>query len=487
MELALMSEWTSRISNHRIWESMKALGPVIDKAATLDDAEPLAEEALDRLSSVLAFCGKRLGGTPPELLLATPLDPIASAFDSQRTEVEAYISDKNIAHLTTANNLADTVLTNLNQFPGALSPEELVGLNQVINRYRAALEDQERTSIETRRKANSELTGLVAAGDALRTQSQADLTALKAQIEAERQKILTQTAEHQKLFTEAQTSRGATYNETVLKIQESLAKTLSDQQGQFSTAQENRGREFAATQTDAQKRFGDLIADHTKRLAEQDAEFTKQRDALVAASREGLANLGVKYELEAKNVLDEVNTRRSEVEKLVGVIGSLGVTSGYQKTAQNARLSMWVWQGITVVAMGVLIFFAYHAFLSTTQGDFRWPAFAGRVFLTITVGVLAAYGASQADRFFQMEKYNRKLSLELAAIDPFTALWSPDDQYKFKLAIGQRSFAQDEAPSYKDQKSPATAIDVLASKEGQQVAQLFVDLTQKILKGAKEV
>ena len=180
-----------------------------------------------------------------------------------------------------------------------------------------------------------------------------------------------------------------------------------------------------------------------------------------------------------------MDNHRKDVEKLVGVIGNLGVTSGYQKTANMARITMWFWNVVAVSAMIGLIRFAYVAFLPTLLGDFKWEAFAGRVFLTITVGVLAAYAASQADRFFKMEKYHRKLALELAAIDPFIALLPLEEQHKFKLEIGRRSFAQEEVPASGGDKSPATTLDVLASKEGQSLVQTIVDAVVKIVKGIK--
>jgi len=198
--------------------------------------------------------------------------------------------------------------------------------------------------------------------------------------------------------------------------------------------------------------------------------------------KSNLLPLNESYEKSAKVILEQVNERRKEIEKLVGVIGNLGVTSGYQTTANNARKTMWVWQAVTVVALGLLIGFAYFAFLPTIHGNFSWSAFAARAFLTITVGVLAAYAAAQADRFFRMEKYNRKLALELAAIDPFIALLPQDEQHKFKLEIGRRTFAQDEVPE-KHEKSPATTVDVLASKEGQRVLKILADMAPKMKSG----
>jgi hypothetical protein len=467
-----MSEWTSRIRDHRIWELMRGLGPTIDKVAQLDDLDPAALEALERIRSVLAFCGKRLGGSEPLTTLPAPLDAI-----------EAFITDRNLTHLTNANQSADSALANLAQVPGPSTPEELIGLIEAVAFHTAALEQQERLSSTARKQSTAEVNDLTAALEALKVQTQSTIAELKSQVDAERQKISAQAAEQQKAFTDAQQARSNTYSETLLKIQENLTKTLTDQQGQFSAAQENRGREFTAAQTDSQKRFGDLIADYTKRLADQDVEFARQRDSFVAIAEKQLTDLNKGYEEAARKILEQVNTHRKDVEKLVGVIGNLGVTSGYQTAANGARISMWVWQGVAVLAMLGLVSFAYFAFLPAMKGGFTWEGFAMRAFLTVTVGVLAAYAANQADRFFQMEKYNRKLALELAAIDPYIALLPEEKKNKFKIEIGQRSFGQEEAPSLKAEKSPATTLDVVAgSKTLQQIVQLFSDIVQKLPK-----
>jgi hypothetical protein len=334
------------------------------------------------------------------------------------------------------------------------------------------MDEQLRSGTSSRRETSARVEELTKSLEALKVYAQTTLAELKTQFDAERQKITTQAAEQQKAFADAQESRSHTFNETVLSVQANLTKTLTDQQGQFSAAQENRNRDFTTAQTEAQKRLGDVITDYTKRLTDQDSEFTKQRSAFVATATEKLSALHEDYDKKAKVILDEVNKHRSDVEKLVGVIGSLGVTSGYQTTANRARTSMWIWQSITVAAMCGLIYFAYHAFLPSVQGEFKWESFAARVFLTITVGVLAAYAGAQADRFFHIEKSNRKLALELAAIDPFIALLPQDEQYKFKLEIGRRSFAQDESIVAKSDKSPATTLDLLTSDQMKQFMEM---------------
>ncbi len=456
-----MSEWVSRVTDHRIWNQMKALGPMLDSSLRLEDIDAGATESIERLRSVLALCGKRLGGSDPLNIAPASLDAIAGAIESQKSEIAAFISDHNPAHLVNANGAADAALVSLAQVPGIVTSEDLIGLMQSITAYRAVIDEQTQTSRTSRQEAKVQIEALASG-----------LSELKTQLEAERTKVSTQAAEQQKLFADGQEVRSKTFSETILKVQENLTKTLSEQQGQFSTAQENRNREFTTAQTESQKRLADLLADYTKRLTDRDTEFGKEQAVALSDSRNKLAELDKNYQIEAAKILGKVNQHREEVEKLVGVIGSLGVTSGYQTTANRARHSMWLWQGVTVAAMCGLVYFAYHAFLPSIQADFRWESFAARVFLTITVGVLAAYAGTQADRFFHMEKYNRKLALELAAIDPFIALLPQDEQYKFKLEIGRRSFAQEEIAVASTEKSPATTLDLLQSDQFKQLLEL---------------
>jgi len=452
---------------------MNDLGPIIDNALSLEDVEANTLAGLERLRAVLTYCGKRLGGGDPLLVLPASLEALAGSFESQKSAIQAFVTDKSADHITVANAAADNALLTAFQLPGLLTSEEQIESVRNISSYRNAIEELAQRSYEARKKAASDIEELNLGITSFKGQIQNSLAELTALIDARQNEIGKVSLEQQKVFADAQESRSKAFNETVLKLQDNLSKTITDQQGQFSTAQENRSQ-----------KFGDLIAEYTKRLTDQDAGFTKERNDFASAAEKKLMDLYGHYEYEADKILNGVKKNREDVEKLVGVIGSLGVTHGYQTTANRARISMWIWQGITVAAMCGLIAFAYYAFLPSIKGDFRWESLAARVFLTVSVGVLAAYAGTQADRFFHMEKNNRKLALELAAIDPFIALWPLEEQQKFKLAVGQRTFAQDETPNSKMDKSPATTLDLFA-KEGyaQDILKIVIDAAQKTIKG----
>jgi hypothetical protein len=458
-----MGEWESRIRNHRVWEVMKSLGPNIDKALQASDIESTALESIERLRAILSFCGKRLGASDPLTVLPSTLDSLAGSFETQATELNAFLNDSNTQHLNNANTSADTALATVTQVPGLASSEEIIGLIETVHKYRTTLDEHEKLSASARVRTTAEIQELNQVLGTLKTDTEATLAELRAQLEAEKQKISAQVSEQQRLFADEQSTRGAAYNETISKIQETLTKTFSDQQSQFSTSQENRNAQFTSLQ-----------GEYTRKLAEQDAQFSKELTTNVETWKRI-------YEKEGDSFLFSINKSKEKVEKLVGVIGELGVTSGYQTAAMKARNQMWFWQGMSVLAMAGLIFIAYRVFLPTILGEFKWEGLVARLFLTITVGVLAAYSVSQADRFFHQEKYNRRLALELAAIDPFIALLPEAEKEKFKLEIGRKTFAQEEvvAPG----KSPATTLDLLSnSKQVQQLVESITEIAKTLAK-----
>src|ERR1700753_1665257 len=137
-----MSEWTSRIKDHRVWNLMKSLVLSIDHAVQMEDNTPDVLEGLERLRTVLAFCGKRLGGSAPDTTPPGPLETIASNLNAEKNEIDGFLRDHSPTHITSANNLADSVLLQLSQIPGIASPEELISIIDVVNIRRQEVEKQ---------------------------------------------------------------------------------------------------------------------------------------------------------------------------------------------------------------------------------------------------------------------------------------------------------------------------------------------------------
>ncbi len=417
-----MGQLTDRIKNHGVWQQLEALGPVIDQALGRDGVDADAVEALERLRTVLTLAGKRLAAADPFTTYPAALDGLATAFANATTEVRNFIANGSTGHLTNANSHADTALGNLAVVTLPTTPKELQSLRDATVSYRSSLDDQLKKA-----RASS-----VAVAGELET-VRAKTTELATEIASERQR---------------------------------LSELGSVFQQQFSAAQETRNRDYTEAQGSRQEKFGTLIADFSTRLTEQNADFTQRKEAAIKQFDDDAAALKQNYAAAGKAVLDEIDGHRKNVEKLVGVIGDLGVTSGYVKVANYARIALWIWQSIAVLAMGGVIVAAYKLFIPELQGPFSWWQFAGRIIMTLTIGVLAAYAAHQGDTYKVMERQNRQRALELAAVGPFLAPLPQDKQDEFRLGLGGKTFGQNGAgENGHNGRSPATLLDLAKSPE----------------------
>jgi len=416
-----MSEWSDRLKASPVWRALEELGPALDSAEKRDDLDALALEAIVRIRSALSFIGRRLATADATLVQIGPIDAAGNHIQSATAEVQQFTANGPYGHLANANGQIDSALGYLAQVNIPLVPSDLQALREAADRYRDALE------ANTKRSAVS-VARLVADSDALA----ARLTELTNEMSAERQR---------------------------------LSLLTSDFQAQFSSAQDARSSEYSAAQAARQDKFAEWSASANESLSRQEVVLTRDRERLATEHGAALQQLRTDYEEQARHVLATMKKQQSDVEKLVGVIGNLGVTSGYLNTAKEARGTVRVWQGIAVAAMTGLIAVAYLTFLPVVQGNFTWESFAGRVFFTLTIGVLAAYAASQADKYHTIERRSRAAALELEALGPFLAPLPVEKQQEFRLTIGDRTFGHAEGADLST-KSPATTIDLLMkSKE----------------------
>jgi len=455
---------------------MTALGPAIDRAVARKDIDSPSLDGLERVRAVLTFTGKRLAGADPQLMHPAPLQDIASHLQSTLSEIDAFVADGDAVHITNANSQADSILAYLPAINYSFVADDWMALRDAGVSYRESLEQNLLSTKESLSKISADFAQL--------EQRISELSTVESD---ERAKISSLSTDFQSQFTVAQENRNREFAQQVdaaisqvksdaTGVQQRLSELATEIgterdrltslttefQSQFSTAQETRNREFAEVQSNRQEKFSTLLADYKQRLSDQNAEFSKQRDTAFQDYEKNVAALNSQYSESAAAILDQIEQHKQDVEKLVGVIGNLGVTSGYLKTANHARLMTWIWQGITVAAMGGIIFIAAIAFMPLVQDAFTWEGFAGRVFVSLTVGVLAAYAAAQADKHSQVERRNRKLALELEAIGPFLAPLPVEKQEEFRLEMGNRSFGRDESGlDGKAEKSPATMIDIL--------------------------
>ena len=417
-----MSLSAEQFQSHLIWKSLSDLGPLIDQALTKDGLDAPTLEELARLKSVLSFTGKRLAGADPYLLQLVHLDSLSTALNTAATQVQNFITNSNAAHITAANVQADLALTALSQINVQVTTEDFVAAKEAAENYRLSF--------------NKIFSDIQAEASQLNVEMESfksRLSELSAEEDAVKQRLLVLTPEHQ---------------------------------AQFDMAQKTRLDEWESSQGERQEKLEALTLEYETGLKNKEVEFTKFKGEIEELHIKYLDEMKKEFVDSASKIRDEILERKREVEILVGIIGDRGVTSGHQKAANEAREDAKVWQRVTVASMILLIGLAIFIFLPQLAGTFTWESFAGRVFITLTVGVLAAYAGSQADKYQKIERYSRNLALELEAIGPYIAPLDQDKQDEFRLKIGDRTFGREGGSTHKsDEKSPTSVADVFAKSK----------------------
>lgn len=472
-----MVQWADRFKNHPIWDHLQNLGPAIDNALKREGLEPPVIEGLVRLKAVLAFTGQRLAGADPFILNFGVLDKLGSQFQAIIPEIQNFTANGNVGHITTANTVADTALNVLAQINVLLTTEDFISAKEGAETYRIGLDN---VLSELRKSSGQLLKDL----DALESRT----NELTVEINNEKTRLTTVSTDFQTKFVADQELRSNEFAAAQKNQQEQhsshlaeLKQVSSDLQAKFLADQESRSNEFTTNQKEQLELHSALISEFKEKLSAQNLDFNEQGVKIALTHHNELEALKEEFVEAATKLRDELTERKVEVEKLVGVIGNLGVTSGYLNTANEAKTTIKVWQGITVAAMVGLIAVAIVAFWPSVGGAFSWGSFAGRVFISLTFGVLAAYAASQADKYQGVERQNRRLALELEAIGPFIAPLPTEKQEDFRMNIGERSFGHGDGAFRGDTKSPATLVDVLLqTKESKEFRALVAEIIKAV-------
>lgn len=500
-----MSQWDERISNHAIWAELEKTGAELDRALSREGIDLETSSGIERIRAVIALCGKRLAAADPILIDPRTLASISGQLSVVRTELEAFVGDGNGARIVTANSRVDDIIAFLGAIPSAVDSEEITIINAAVTAYRKAVEDYLQTALAKQREL-----------DAASTANSQKIANVEATLTSEQQRLAALVTEQQTQFSAAQDKRASEFSTAQADQQAKFSASSSEQQAQFSMDQDSRKTAFSDAARENQDKVSKLLADYTQQLKDQETLFAENTAAQTKANAEDLETLKSEYESNAASLLSQIQKHKSDVEKLVGVIGNLGVTSGYLTVANHARKMLYLWQSLTVLALGGLIVIAFMMAFphekpspavtlalvqkSDAQGVAKdtqksevaqvaatsvstpqpssdsafYQGFATRVFLSLTFGIFAAYAARQATRFLEIEQKNRKRALELEAFGPFIEPLDKEMKDKFRLEIGERSFAvPDQHPQKHAEEEPVTALALLKSKE---VSEFFSNL-----------
>jgi hypothetical protein len=407
-----MSQWDERVESHPATQGLQALESKLAGAEAPDD--PAGVEALERLKRVVTYLAGLFDRSDAWLVTPSILDNLNTQITSLSSHVDSFISSKDATNLTNANSYADAALDVARGWP-VTQAQESEELSKSANSFRKSAGDLIKGLNQDSEETRTDLDRVRKKLTDVRTEATTQVDELKGQLSAV----------------------GSQIDAEKVRVDE----TITQFQSQFSEGQEARR------------------AEHEKSVSEQKENFQKQLEETVSES----TRQGKEAKEEADALVGVITKLRDQAAKLVGVIGTTGMTGGFQKYANDQKSEADRWRWIAVVAFSLLAIVGLWLVATAGVPNFSWPRFAAKAFVSAPLIALAGYASKQSHDHRLAERAARQFELEVAALDPYIALLPPERQIIVKEEMARKIFGRVvEPPRHKG--PPAIEIEELIRK-----------------------
>lgn len=383
-----MSSHDEQITTHPLWESLAQLEAAIHGVEASSDGD---RAVLERFATITRFATRWLERSEPALVKTATLDAANQQASAALSQVQSFASNGNSQHLTNAVAQMESVLTHAQQVWAAVDVEDVGSVRDDVSSFRKSASQH--------------------------------VNALSAEVDAVRAELRAVEAERDELRTEIEEQKGR------------LDAAIAEFQQQFSAAQESRSSEHDASRSQRSDEHAQAMKAATSAVEEIVEAARVSREAQVELFGDARSELVEK----GGETLAELRGLRDEAAKVVGVVGNIGITGDYQKSAkQEKRQAFWWAVAALAFFIGAVVAAAY--FLTVDTDGLGAAGTARRIALSLIVAAPATFCVSQSREHRTLERRNRSLELELASLDPFVAPLPAEYQQAMKAELAARYF-----------------------------------------------
>lgn len=164
----------------------------------------------------------------------------------------------------------------------------------------------------------------------------------------------------------------------------------------------------------------------------------------------------------AKELIKELKDKVEDAKKIVNVIGNIGITGNYQENAEYNRKQANRWRWIAIVFMVISIGYLGYSVYTISQYD--WHISLLRIIATTIFIYPAQYAASQSNKHREQELYNKKMELDLSAINPFIELFNDEKKREIKEKLVEKYFNNNLVSSENKSEVPITIYEKIVNQ-----------------------
>ncbi len=432
-----MAKWENRFLDHDLFRNINSIGKSIKKIKDSDVAYLNKNniEDFERLAHIIRVVEDKMKNADPLLIDINTLNNINAHILQIANYVNNFIVNRSDNELSNVNPHLDNLLREMVFITTINSTNDINNIQEALKSFSKStmiiLNEIENNANDLRTSVNN---------------TKQEVEQIRNAIDKERSRLDNFINQAQEAMSKGEMTR----NETISQGEQ---KRNSDWSNSI---------EIFKTQTS--KEIERVTAEFNKSIEENKSAFHRFQDCLQNET-----------ELQIKRIED----LKEEAQNLVHIIGSTGMISGYQKNADRARVTSYVWQCVSVLAFVGLIGFAIYAFSHTGDLEFAWSRFFSRMLTASTFAILGTYAARQASKYERVERRNRNIELELTSINPYLAEMPKEMSDKLKEKLAEKYFGNNEAENEKDNELPDTAIEIMREC-AKQCASTVQDVVKKL-------
>lgn len=375
-------------SSHPVFEKFQQLEQIL----TNDESRKQMDlENLNFFDTFYKYGKGRLNLTIPVLVQESELNNLLNEIDSGNVQLNTYLGNKNIGHLTNATNNFISALNRIKSFPFLISKGDF-NFSDTISIFQNVVEekyDEIKSKNESLEKELSEL--------------QDELNDKKTQLQNLEKKVADKETEILAVLTK--------YN-----TEFDTLKTNAN------TSVETDRTTFAAKIEADRKEFTDSFEDDKKTYKTEFISLVK------------------KINDDASATMSSLDKKLEEAKSIVNIVGNMGVTGNYQNIANQNKKSANFWRVIAVVFMVIMTGLIVWSIIDLSSHEFNLYKSIVRIIAAAVLTYPAIYAARESSKHRNLETKNRNLELELASIGPFIELLPEANRQKIKEELVKKYF-----------------------------------------------
>lgn len=439
-----MSTHTDKIDSHSIYTDLSNVQDELATVEAMQDKPPLAVETLARISMIVKNFSLSIENSDKNFVSTTWLDEGSRAFANIKSYLTNYKSNKD------ANALANNTSTQLDvllQVSAKLncvkSKRSLRGIFAAGNEYTRIMDLHNEQLHEKVQLLEDEIVQLQKRITEQDNLSQKNLSELQSAITSEKQRL---------------DGFATSYQDQMARDKNAFSDMSSSLKDSFASAQEDR-----------KKIFSEEVEQITKQCVAIDQKASSQREEIRTQGDQLIAEYRKKFD-----------DYEQQVANIVGIVNTNMFSHKYKEVADDAHKRAKFWHGLAVFLMVAVGAFAVYAFVITANDDTSWVKLVAKIFATTTLVTGAAYAARQASKQEKVERYARKIEMELVAIDPFISTLEESKRSLLKEELAKKIFGNPDAMEISSKDEAYTAMDKLTSIEDllQSIAALIAKVSK---------